>query len=65
MVLDTKGLVVGSCHEWRGPRMGENKGYRCVECGSAVESAKDMDKVAKCRDRLIPKSWLPEQLIRE
>jgi hypothetical protein len=52
-------MVWQSCHEWRGPRMGENRGYVCVECGEKVESAADMPAAPQCRRRLAPVSWLP------
>lgn len=55
-------FVWQTCHQWAGPRMGENRGYVCRECGAQVESASDMASAPRCRERRAPVSWLPEGL---
>ena len=50
------------CHQWAGPRMGENRGYVCRECGAQVESASEMPGAPRCRERPAPISWLPGKI---
>lgn len=59
----TAGKCVGSCHEWYGPRMGENRGYRCEVCGAEVESAADMRRAPPCAAQIVPVTWLPERVL--
>ena len=55
-----KDYVVGSCHEWRLKTYSLNE-YRCVECGQECVGTKNMKNANECKQRMIPRSWLPEE----